>query len=1156
MFPSSPTTIVLFTLLGLLPHLIAVSTLSSADEWSDFSNNFATDLVPLITLFGEQVTKQFLSESVGFLDNLIFALAPLGICRVFGRPKIFEFMYTEENAPHLWSFVLGTAGTFFLILGMGLCARLVEQRSVERLFTIIDKSDGVRPQIFWLQCGDQRVGDQQFRSFAYSEEKREYTTSYLRDEVRYALHRFTLSTVLWLAIVLSLLGFACQFVGFRSLHGSIALYQLACTLTMSAIRALLRSRRLGRQKNCLEAFFRYFDSDELEWQAMAIIRHEEFGEHETSPGWLSSWRLVNSHLDTGLRNSPLSMKAQTLLASSRVQVLVSEAAIGSGLLGFRVPVGKDSSGSYTEEQKDALCARAAVKFIQVLGGELPQGEGLAAEEATLMSIVPALFHHSKLPSLDESVDQLLSDANSLRANRQYEQGEAQLKGLFNICSLQHHEKVVRALGELYRHASKSPTESHRDFGIRSMKAIREKLTSRHKALKLSEAGSEALNDYEQLAEFLSSSTRRSAYPPGRRNRLQLPMSAVLELHDGLRPPEEGRGRSRLKTLMVLEMYNMAERNSPVLQGLLFTAIALRHPEVLEDLRALNPDLLLESRRTRFSPSPLFGSGGIPHSGSTVGFLALTRAASQLQSTERVPGEAEGMLRMMLDWASLANDFTDANKNTVLMHAVGSGNVAAVDILLEWGADFRVANSSGETALSRAVGTGHYSIAERILKEGHEKASLPPAYLHSALSVAFFAYKQLFIELLLRNGAGIDDLNERGESLLFRALTPFKPYGRDLFPSQDRDRGLVPLLLENGAAAGDLLPDILEIAINHRGALAATLKAAIAARRGAHALDGRELPFNPLIRLLLEIGVPVSPGDLRRAIRARIPDDVLATLVEKGQPAFSDAALEDYGTPLQILLNDGGFWNGPAAARERVLGLLIKAGCDVNLGSAYWQATPLQTICARVRSSSQADSERADVNLTVAAEVSDGRGLINSTPLELACVTGKAGLVRALLDAGAEENTPGGEIGPPLQAACLQFGQRQDRDNVEIISMLIKAGADINAVGEPGGTAIAVAAHFLLPGAVKTLLDAGADPALPVGDKAQGAYNDVWDALEVRTNRNLVALFVAFFNTMGDLLWMTGVDRDSEAANKTRDQIRELLASHSSTTAGPRQPNGD
>jgi hypothetical protein len=50
-----------------------------ADNWDDLSNNLATDLAPIITLFGEAVTKQWLSESTTTLDLVIFALLPIGI---------------------------------------------------------------------------------------------------------------------------------------------------------------------------------------------------------------------------------------------------------------------------------------------------------------------------------------------------------------------------------------------------------------------------------------------------------------------------------------------------------------------------------------------------------------------------------------------------------------------------------------------------------------------------------------------------------------------------------------------------------------------------------------------------------------------------------------------------------------------------------------------------------------------------------------------------------------------------------------------------------------------------------------------------------------------------------------------------------------------
>ena len=41
-----------------------------------------TDLGPLLALFGDEVTKQFLSTSFGFGDDLLLAIAPIGIITI------------------------------------------------------------------------------------------------------------------------------------------------------------------------------------------------------------------------------------------------------------------------------------------------------------------------------------------------------------------------------------------------------------------------------------------------------------------------------------------------------------------------------------------------------------------------------------------------------------------------------------------------------------------------------------------------------------------------------------------------------------------------------------------------------------------------------------------------------------------------------------------------------------------------------------------------------------------------------------------------------------------------------------------------------------------------------------------------------------------
>ncbi|KAJ2895143.1 hypothetical protein MKZ38_006860 [Zalerion maritima] len=54
----------------------------AADAGDDFSNNLFSDLAPLLALFGERVTMQFMSQSMGWTDNIILAMAPLGIITV------------------------------------------------------------------------------------------------------------------------------------------------------------------------------------------------------------------------------------------------------------------------------------------------------------------------------------------------------------------------------------------------------------------------------------------------------------------------------------------------------------------------------------------------------------------------------------------------------------------------------------------------------------------------------------------------------------------------------------------------------------------------------------------------------------------------------------------------------------------------------------------------------------------------------------------------------------------------------------------------------------------------------------------------------------------------------------------------------------------
>ncbi|KAF6810515.1 ankyrin repeat protein [Colletotrichum musicola] len=56
--------------------------LAHADTLDDFTNNLVSDLGPILALFGERVTMQFMSESLGFSDCVVLAMAPLGIITI------------------------------------------------------------------------------------------------------------------------------------------------------------------------------------------------------------------------------------------------------------------------------------------------------------------------------------------------------------------------------------------------------------------------------------------------------------------------------------------------------------------------------------------------------------------------------------------------------------------------------------------------------------------------------------------------------------------------------------------------------------------------------------------------------------------------------------------------------------------------------------------------------------------------------------------------------------------------------------------------------------------------------------------------------------------------------------------------------------------
>ncbi|KAH8755140.1 hypothetical protein F5882DRAFT_308120, partial [Hyaloscypha sp. PMI_1271] len=51
-------------------------------DGNNFGNNAFTNFAPLLTLFGDEITKQFLSTSMGWADDVLLGVAPIGIMTI------------------------------------------------------------------------------------------------------------------------------------------------------------------------------------------------------------------------------------------------------------------------------------------------------------------------------------------------------------------------------------------------------------------------------------------------------------------------------------------------------------------------------------------------------------------------------------------------------------------------------------------------------------------------------------------------------------------------------------------------------------------------------------------------------------------------------------------------------------------------------------------------------------------------------------------------------------------------------------------------------------------------------------------------------------------------------------------------------------------
>lgn len=190
-------------------------------------------------------------------------------------------------------------GTILLCFGMGLCAHLVERKTDERVFERVSLQDTqTSTRMYWIQPGDQSIGDQIFDAFAYSDQKfplQRYVTSWKKTEQE----SYNMAWI-WTAVVTTALGFVCQFLGLRACHSSVAVAQFGATVLMSLVRASLRTQRLRVDNNLLKNDPDFFQGNELDILALNIGKSFTSISSRTEKGRLGPlWVVVNTSPPSG-----------------------------------------------------------------------------------------------------------------------------------------------------------------------------------------------------------------------------------------------------------------------------------------------------------------------------------------------------------------------------------------------------------------------------------------------------------------------------------------------------------------------------------------------------------------------------------------------------------------------------------------------------------------------------------------------------------------------------------------------------------------------------------------------------------------------------------------------------------------------------------------
>jgi ankyrin repeat protein len=422
---------------------------------------------------------------------------------------------------------------------------------------------------------------------------------------------------------------------------------------------------------------------------------------------------------------------------------------------------------------------------------------------------------------------------------------------------------------------------------------------------------------------------------------------------------------------------------------------------------------------------------------------------------------------------LSSDPALTQSAATLADAAEKKDGAKIAVLLKNGADLNATQADGMTALHWAVYHDDSSLATLVIKAG-ANAKAANRYGVTPLSVACTNGNAEIVSLLLDAGADANTTLRGGETVLMTAARTGKP-------------GPVKALLARGAEVN---------ARDRKGLTALTWAAA----------EGHAEVVSLLLAAKADFKSPLASGFTPLLFAAREGRlDVVRVLLKAGAD-INDAIPANKGVSRGPKPGTGALLMAVENGHFELALALVKAGADPNDQRAGYGALHM---ISWVRKPSRGDDEEGDpppigsgkltslefvkemvgngakVNLQSKTGLS-GRGILNkagATPFLAAASTADVSLLELLVKLGADPQLANSQRTTPLMAATgVGVGAPEEAagaepEVLESVKLLLKLGADVNAVDDHSETAMHGAAYRNHPKVVQLLADQGAKIAV-------------------------------------------------------------------------------